>query len=214
MTNRSRVCCATVTPSGKPERYTSVNLSGLESSNGSQFRHLNPNYKMKTQLTVIAFVTALLLSALVGCSSKTAGLKEGGIYAFKNENGSYSVLKLLKVESAGAHVKIYSNQFDSPPTQVDESKLIVVGLRHKANETLGVADVPLKGEAFQNYKATFVQQCTVTPQELEGYNHVEESQRTILLICPANIASSSSTPISRVTRPTSIAICVMAAMRR
>jgi hypothetical protein len=126
---------------------------------------------MKTQLRVIAFVTALLVSALVGCSSKTSGLKEGGIYAFKNEgNGSYSVLKLLKVESGGVHVRIYSNQFDAPPTQVDESKLYMVGLQHKENETLGVADVPLKGEIFQNYKATFVQQSTVTPQELEGYN--------------------------------------------
>ena len=125
---------------------------------------------MKTQLTVIAFVAALLVSALVGCSSKTAGLKEGGIYVFKNDNGSFSVLKLLKVESAGVHVKIYSNQFDSPPTQVDESKLFLVGMQHKPDETLGVADVPLKGEVFQNYKATFVQQGTVTPQELEGYN--------------------------------------------
>jgi hypothetical protein len=125
---------------------------------------------MKTQRTVFAFVMALLLSALVGCSSKTAGLKEGGLYAFKNDNGSYSVMKLLKVESAGVHVKIYSNQFDSPPTTVDESKLYVVGLGHKPDETMGLADAPMKGETFQNYKATFVQQSTVKPEELESYN--------------------------------------------
>jgi len=113
---------------------------------------------------------ALLLSALAGCSSKTGGLKEGGLYSFKNDNGTYSVLKLLKVEGAGVHVRIYSNQFDAPPTQVDESKLYIVGVTHKPNETLGVADVPLKGEVFQNYKATFVQQSTVKPEELEGYN--------------------------------------------
>jgi len=125
---------------------------------------------MKTQRTIIAFVMALVLSALAGCSSKTNGLKEGGLYAFKNDNGSYSVLKLLKVEGSGVHVKVYSNQFDSPPTQVDESKLYLAGLNHKPDETLGVADVPLSGESFQNYKATFVQQSTVTPQELEGFN--------------------------------------------
>ena len=113
---------------------------------------------------------ALLLSALAGCNSKTGGLKEGGFYAFKNDNGSYSVLKLLKVEGAGVHAKIYSNQFDAPPTQVDESKLYIVGVNHKPDETLGTADVPIKGESFQNYKATFVQQGTVTPQELDGYN--------------------------------------------
>src|ERR1700759_4607615 len=105
---------------------------------------------MKTQRTVIAFVMALLLSALVGCSSKVTGAKEGGIYAFKNDNGSYSAMKLLKVEGGRVHAKIFSNQFDSPPTQVDETKLYVVGVDHKANETLGTADVPLKPEAFQN----------------------------------------------------------------
>jgi len=125
---------------------------------------------MKTQRTVIAFVMALLVSALTGCSSKTGDLKEGGLYAFKADNGSYSVMKLLKVESGGVHVKIYSNQFDSPPTQVDESKLYLAGLNHKPDETLGVADAPISGETFQNYKATFVQQSTVTPEELEGYN--------------------------------------------
>jgi hypothetical protein len=113
---------------------------------------------------------ALLVSALAGCSSKTGGLKEGGFYAFKNDNGSYSVMKLLKVESGGVHVKVYSNQFDSPPTQIDESKLYLVGMNHKPNETLGLADAPMTGETFQNYKATFVQQGTVTPEELEGYN--------------------------------------------
>jgi hypothetical protein len=124
---------------------------------------------MKTQLSIIACMVALLLSALVGCS-KTGGLKEGGIYSFKNDNGSYSVMKLLKVEHGGVHVRIYSNQFDAPPTKVDETTLTMVGAEHKPTETLGVADAPMKPEGFANYKATFVQQSTVTPQELEGYN--------------------------------------------
>jgi len=131
---------------------------------------------MKTQRTVIAYLMALLLSALVGCSSsKTGGLKEGGIYSFKNDNGTYSVLKILKVEGGGVHVKIYSNQFDSPPDKVDESKLYMAGVNHKDTETTSVADAPMKGETFANYHATFVQQGTVTPQELEGYNQWKKS---------------------------------------
>jgi|GEM_PF-1173688 len=124
---------------------------------------------MRTQLTIIAGVLALALCALAGCS-KVAGAKDGGLYYFKNDNGTYSVLKILKSEGGGVHVKIYSNQFDSPPTQVDESKLYVAGVDHKANETLGAADLPLKPDAFANYKATFFQQGTVSLQELEGYN--------------------------------------------
>jgi hypothetical protein len=124
---------------------------------------------MKTQLTIIACVMALALSALVGCS-KATGAKDGGLYYFKNDNGTYSVLKILKSEGSGVHVKVYSNQFDSPPTQVDESKLYLAGIDHKTNETLGIADVPLKAGSFENYKATFFQQGTVSEQELEGYN--------------------------------------------
>ena len=124
---------------------------------------------MKTQLRVIAFVMMVLISALTGCSNKPSGLKEGGIYAFQNSNGSYSVMKLLKVEGGGVHIKIYSNQFDSLPTKVDESTLTIVGLNHKENETLGVADMPIKYDAYANYKATFVQQGTVTDEELKGY---------------------------------------------
>jgi len=125
---------------------------------------------MKIQTTVIAFIMALLLSALAGCSSKTSGLKEGGIYYFKNEHGAFSVLKILKVESAGVHFRIYSNQFDSPPDKVDESTLTMAGLNHKPNEITGVPDMALTGASFASvYKITFVQQSTVTDQELEPY---------------------------------------------
>jgi hypothetical protein len=110
---------------------------------------------------------------LVGCSRSGGGsssdLKEGGIYSFKNDNGAYSVLKVLKVESAGLHVRVYSNQFDSPPTQVDEGTLIIAGLNHKPNEILGQADLPILKQAFDNYKAAFVQQSTVKDDELTGY---------------------------------------------
>jgi hypothetical protein len=127
---------------------------------------------MKNQLTIITILLTLC-SLLIGCSGSgggPSGLKEGGIYSFKNENGAFSVLKILKVESDGLHIRIYSNQFDAPPTQVDEGTLIIAGLDHKPNEILGQADLPILKERFDNYKATFVQQSTVKPEELEGYN--------------------------------------------
>ncbi len=109
---------------------------------------------------------------LVGCSRSgggSSGLKEGGIYSFKNDNGSYSVLKILKIESGGLHIRIYSNQFDAPPTQVDESTLVIAGMDHKPNQILGQADLPILKQRFEDYKAVFVQQSTVKADELEGY---------------------------------------------
>ena len=123
---------------------------------------------MKAFLRITVCIMALALSALVGCSKPT-GAKDGGLYYFKNDNGTYSVLKILKTESGGVHARIYSNQFDSPPTKVDESTLFMAGINHKPTETLGIADAPLSAKSYENYKATFFQQSTVTDQELEGY---------------------------------------------
>jgi hypothetical protein len=108
---------------------------------------------------------------LIGCSrlGGSTDLKEGGIYGFKNANGAYSVLKILKVESGGLHIRVYSNQFDSPPTKVDESTLYMAGRNPKPNEILSEPDTALLKKSFDNYKATFVQQSAVKDDELEIY---------------------------------------------
>ena len=108
---------------------------------------------------------------LAGCSqSKQSAVKEGGLYAAKNDNGSFSILKVLKTDDLGVHVKIFSNQFPTPPAKVDESTLYMAGPDHKTNETFGVGHAPLSQRTFDNWKATFVQQSTVKPEELESYN--------------------------------------------
>jgi hypothetical protein len=132
---------------------------------------------MKTQLTIIAFVMTLLLSALTGCS-KLSGLKEGGIYQYKNSNGTYSVLKVLKTESGGVHVRLYSNQFDSPPTKIDESKLFLLGREAKADEMIGQADSPWTKGTFSSRNPVFVQESTVSAQELESYNEWAKGNHT------------------------------------
>ena len=125
---------------------------------------------MKNQLTIITIIITLC-SMLIGCSrlGGSTDLKEGGIYCFKNANGAYSVLKILKVESGGLHIRVYSNQFDSPPTKVDESTLYMAGRNPKPNEILSEPDTALSKKSFDNYKATFVQQSTVKDDELEIY---------------------------------------------
>jgi hypothetical protein len=126
---------------------------------------------MKTQRPIIAFVMTLLLSAFIGCSKGGGGgFKEGGLYQYQNANGSYSVLKILKSESGGVHVRLYSNQFDSPQTKIDESKLYIVGREAKPNETIGATEVPWTWDSFSNRKPVFVQQSTVSAEELQGYN--------------------------------------------
>ncbi len=59
-----------------------------------------------------------LLAFLSGCSKPNSQLVVGGLYATPNENGTYSVLKILKLDENGVHVRLYSNQFPTPPSKV------------------------------------------------------------------------------------------------
>jgi hypothetical protein len=108
-----------------------------------------------------------LFAFLFGCSRSE--LVEGGLYYMRNDNGSYSVLKILKLDEQGIHIRLYSNQFPTPPTKLDESVLYMVGLNRKPNETLGMGHAPILRKSFPGWHATFFQQSKVTSDELEGY---------------------------------------------
>lgn len=108
-----------------------------------------------------------LLSFLAGCSRPQ--LVEGGIYYTPGEKGGYSVLKILKLDDRGVHVRLFSNQFSEPPKKIDESALYMAGMNRKPGETLGMGHAPVSKQSFVGWKATFVQQSTVKEEELEGY---------------------------------------------
>jgi hypothetical protein len=66
---------------------------------------------METQLVAIL----MSIFSLFACTSK-AEFKEGGIYATPQEGGKYSVLKILKIDDGGVHVRMYSNVHAAPRT--------------------------------------------------------------------------------------------------
>jgi len=117
----------------------------------------------------ISFVVlAMSLFAFLFGRSRSE-LVEGGLYYTRNDNGSYSVLKILKLDEQGVHIRLYSNQFPTPPARLDESVLLMAGVNRKPNETLGMGHAPISRKSFQGWRATFFQQSKVTTEELEGY---------------------------------------------
>ncbi len=110
-----------------------------------------------------------LFSYLLGCTQSSSRLIEGGLYYTQNENGSYSVLKILRLDDGGVHVRLYSNQFSTPPTKVDESTLYMGGVDRKPDESLGMGHLPISKQSFQGWRAVFFQQSAVKEDELEGY---------------------------------------------
>ena len=107
-----------------------------------------------------------LLASLFGCARPK--WVEGGLY-YTRDNDGYHVLKILKVDDHGFHVRLYSNQFPEPPKKIDESTLYMAGVDHKPNERLGMGHCPVSKKSFLSWGAAFVQQSTVSAEELEGY---------------------------------------------
>ena len=91
-----------------------------------------------TRPHIFTLYTIGLLSFLLACSQSGSNLVGGGLYYTQNDNDSYSVIKILKLDDGGVHVRLYSNQFSTPPAKVDESTLYTVGVDREPNETLGI----------------------------------------------------------------------------
>ena len=114
-----------------------------------------------------------IFAFLSGCSK--SGPIEGGLYYTPGEKGGYTVLKVLKIDDKGVHVRLYSNQYSSPPTHIDEATLYMAGMNRKEGEALGMGHLPLSKKAFEGWKAVFIQQSTVNEEELDGYKEWQKA---------------------------------------
>ncbi len=103
----------------------------------------------------------------------------GGIYAsIRNEGPGYNVLKLLKIDDGGYHIKVYSNIFPDMPVEIDETALVIVGLLDKQpNTDPGISHVPIAKQNFESWKLTFIQHGQVVEDDLEGYYVWKETQK-------------------------------------
>jgi hypothetical protein len=126
---------------------------------------------MASRITALLLVIAL--SATSGCSHQK--WTEGGLYSVESEGGGYSVAKILKLDTEGIHIRLYSNQFPTRPSDVDTSKLYMAGFNHNPNEQLGMGHLPLSRASFQNWKPVQIKVVSVNADELDGYEVWKES---------------------------------------
>jgi TPR repeat protein len=98
-------------------------------------------------------------------------LKEGGLYCSRerDEQGSYSVMKILKLEYGIAHVRMYSNRYPAIPVSLDESTLYLASIHAGPDERIGIGHTPVLEESVTFANAVLIQQSTVQDEELDGY---------------------------------------------
>ncbi len=124
---------------------------------------------------VISVVNELLLP---DWTRRLMPWREGGLYRTPSGDGGYGVLKLLKVDAVGVHVRQYSNQFDAPPSHIDERDLFLAPFDPDdtaRSVPMGMGHLPVSARTFRAWSPTLVQQSTVHPDELTGYESWREA---------------------------------------
>jgi hypothetical protein len=122
------------------------------------------------------WLLSVALLVFAGCAqTPEAEWVEGGLYSTRNEDGSYAIVKILKVDEEGVHVRAYSNKFDSEPVTLDETTLYLAGMDHGPDEQLGMGHLPLLKASFAAWDPHYLKTVPVEDSELEGYRMWEEA---------------------------------------
>jgi len=126
---------------------------------------------------VLAFFIAVTLT---GCVSSDGFLKqypilnkfdykEGDLYSFRNDDGTYGVLKILRIDKSPDgeifSVRTYNNKYYSVP-KADSLGGLVLGYD---KDGTGVGHIPIFKGGFEIDIVGFLKNEPVSEDELEGY---------------------------------------------
>jgi hypothetical protein len=124
--------------------------------------------KIKYSLSILLFLILISCNSIDNSPNKTSEgsntnissteLKTGGLYVSKNENGMYSVSKILAIDDFAVHLRLYKDEFKEKPTQLNSTSLSVM-----------IGHAPLDKDGFLKEKPELVTVEKVNDAELEGY---------------------------------------------
>jgi len=122
---------------------------------------------------------SICLAVVIGaigssCSRESDSIVVGGLYASKNQDGTFSISKVLAVDRVAVHVRIYRNRFPEQPQQLDISVLSLGKLGEPGG--LGIGHAPVAKEGWLT-SHTFLKKEPVREEELEGYKYYLDALR-------------------------------------
>jgi hypothetical protein len=110
----------------------------------------------------------LLCLVAAACRPPAIDPVEGGIYSAVSDpqKGTYGIVKVLKIEIAAVHVRLYAGEHKARPTQVNPSDLKI----GRADDGGGIGHLPLSHRVFAAWKPVFITTAAVDASELDGYD--------------------------------------------
>lgn len=113
---------------------------------------------MTKQLLKQLFAGLLALAALTPSCKRNVEVVEGGVYAFPEVDGGFTVGKVLVADEFAVHLRSYQESFKAVPTTIDTGKLVVF-----------IGHAPLAREGFLKSQPKLITVEEVAESELEGY---------------------------------------------
>ncbi len=92
-------------------------------------------------------------------------LVAGGLYSVAWDD-EIRVVKVLAVDEHVVHLKIYRNQFDNRPADVD-SLMLKWDIDLNNLSAIGIGHLPVALDGFLEDKPVFIKTDVVTPEELD-----------------------------------------------
>jgi hypothetical protein len=137
----------------------------IRKSNQTPFR--NVTWKMR----LLAMIG--LLSFLFGCSGQPE-ISAGVLCTVDDGEGFYRVAKVLAIDDAGVHIRLYKNKWKERPKEVDRSTLSLGSIHDK--DGFGMGHLPLTKRAFSAWKPVFLSKEEVRKEEMHGYEMWKDSK--------------------------------------
>ena len=91
----------------------------------------------------------------------------GGLYAFREPDGRYRVIKVLVIDRHAVHLRKYATRFDQLPSSIRSSDLSLDG--SGSAEGFGIGHFPLARAAFDQDGKVLIGHERVSDEELDGY---------------------------------------------
>src|ERR1700733_10343977 len=105
--------------------------------------------------------------------SRQSKIMPGTICTVDDGEGFYRVAKVLVIDDAGFHMRLYKNRWKERPETVDMSTLTLGSIHDK--DGFGMGHVPLTSRASAAWKPVVMENEKVRQEDLDGYEIWKDS---------------------------------------
>ncbi len=100
----------------------------------------------------------------------------GQLLSVVTDDGGYGVMKLLAVDGAGVHARLYVQRFSAPPVAGDLTELTLAGFGPGHDNPFSIGHMPLSFQSFAGWRPQPIGEAVVASDELEGYHMWKEAK--------------------------------------